>query len=545
MVEFIVRFIQYLNKNEYNISVDRIMRFFEMLSIEDISMIKEDDILSLMKIVFCSSRLEVENISIYWKHYCNNTTSEFELERLKEIHKDLASSFISSKEKTEDKIQKINEAIHEVLKKISEENIEEKNGFTKKELKFIEENLEKINNIEFKNIQSKQFVNDCIIKHDASKILLYSEKFISNTIKEMIEKSENALKQNQIENFQFLCECYNLMKKIQNLMKKQNKALEKRMKESTKDLMQRKKDIEEDLKKKEQEHQKIQKEISDKIAELNKPLNIIQKEQAMHHREEFIGGRNTVQLIKDNTIKECITKDFKSLNQVEINLLYSYLKNNIIHFKTKMNRNINGTNHQKLDIKTTIQYACKTGGLPLNLFYEEKQRNKTQLVLVLDISGSCSIASRMMLSFMYLLQDVFGGGCSTYVFVNSLFNVSDIMKSNNIDDSINTVLNTIPTRGVYSNYYIPLKSLWEDEKKSITTDSIVIFMGDARNNKNDKGIEYVKNIARRSKSFYWLNTEIYNKWGKADSLAFDYMKFGRMFETLNVADLLYFINTMK
>ena len=450
MVEFIVRFVQYLNKNEYNISVDRITRFFEMLSIEDISMIEEDDILSLMKIVFCSSRLQVENIAVYWKNYCNNTTADFELEKLKEMHKNLSTSFFTSKEEARTQIEKINDAIQEILKQISKEEMESKNGFTKKELKFIEENVQKMKEVKFSTSKGNEFINDCVIEHDESKILLYQEETISDTIKEQVRMSENALKKNNIEEFQFLCEFYNLTKKIQSMMTKQKKALEKRMKESTKDLMQKKAEIEVDLKKKEQEHQKIQNEINEKIAELNKPL-VIQKEQAMHHREEFIGGKNAIQLIKDDAIKECMMKNFKALNQVEMNLLYAYLKNNIIYFKTKMNRNINGSNRQKLDIKTTIQYACKTGGLPLNLFYEEKQRNKTQLVLVLDISGSCSAASKMMLSFMYLLQDVFGGGCTTYVFVNSLFNISDIMKSNNIEDSINTVLHTIPTRGVYSN----------------------------------------------------------------------------------------------
>ena len=116
------------------------------------------------------------------------------------------------------------------------------------------------------------------------------------------------------------------------------------------------------------------------------------------------------------------------------------------------------------------------------------------------------------------------------------------MKASDINESIKDVLDTIPRKGVYSNYFKPLRSLWVNNKQEITSDSIVIFMGDARNNANDPGLEYVKNIARRAKKAYWLNTEPFDKWGYKDSLAFEYAKFFKMYEVLNASDLIGFIN---
>lgn len=169
-----------------------------------------------------------------------------------------------------------------------------------------------------------------------------------------------------------------------------------------------------------------------------------------------------------------------------------------------MTRNINTKEKRKIDIKETIQNACKTGGLPINICYEKPKINKTKLVLVLDVSGSCKEASEMMLTFMYSLQSVFPGGCKTFAFVDSLYNISEIMKASDINESIKDVLDTIPRKGVYSNYFKPLRSLWVNNKQEITSDSIVIFMGDARNNANDPGLEYVKNIARRAKRLIGL-----------------------------------------
>ena len=150
----------------------------------------------------------------------------------------------------------------------------------------------------------------------------------------------------------------------------------------------------------------------------------------------------------------------------------------------------------------------------------------------------------MMLSFMYLLKDAFPGGCYTFVFVNRLYNVSEIMEARNIDDAVDGVLEAIPTHGVYSDYYRPLNTLWSDYHSVIKKDSLVIFMGDARNNKNKSGEEYMKNIRSRAQEVFWLNTEKTSGWGQGDSIAPIYMNYSRMAEITSPAELVRFIEKM-
>ena len=60
-----------------------------------------------------------------------------------------------------------------------------------------------------------------------------------------------------------------------------------------------------------------------------------------------------------------------------------------------MTRNINTKEKRKIDIKETIQNACKTGGLPINICYEKPKINKTKLVLVLDVSAFLPIKTSL------------------------------------------------------------------------------------------------------------------------------------------------------
>lgn len=193
------------------------------------------------------------------------------------------------------------------------------------------------------------------------------------------------------------------------------------------------------------------------------------------NREEFIGRHAT----QSQYSEEIFTKNFEKLNQEEKFEILRYMKRNLLKFKTKMSRNIHSNEKLDLNMQATIQDACRTGGLPMNLIFNKPVKNKTNLVLVLDVSGSCSSASKMMLTFMYLLKDVFPRGCDAFAFVNSLYDISEIMRSNDIETSVNKVLNVIPRKGVYSNYYKPMETLWNTYRKKITKDSIVIFMGDA------------------------------------------------------------------
>jgi hypothetical protein len=86
-----------------------------------------------------------------------------------------------------------------------------------------------------------------------------------------------------------------------------------------------------------------------------------------------------------------------------------------------------------------------------------------------------------------------------------------------------------------------MEQLWNDHRKELTSDTIVIFMGDARNNKNDPMYDTVKNICHKVKRAFWLNTETVDEWDTADSLASGYGRYAKMFEVANMRELIGFI----
>lgn len=537
--EYIVGLVQYLNHNGYSVTSESISRFFKMMADNDIDFSNEEDVTTLMKIVFCNSRVQHENFNSYFNDYVHNKANLSmikDIESQKEINQ---KEFTNTQKTAKEELQNILHNINSTEEAIKDDS-DEVDILSSDDKDFLYENYSVIKKIKFKDKRFKLFMAG-IDEEDWAKVSSFSSDFYFGFAKGISVINNEAIKSNNIEKYNVYQPLYSIVKKLQKFSEGQSKDVNKKIKAETKALEIERKRLEEKIKKEEIQHLKNQATLDSKIQSLKKDSKNIIKNSSVMNRDVFIGGRNCVVALD---APECIVKNFEELSKMEYATIYRYIKKNLLKFKTKMSRNIHTKNKNIVNIKDTIQSACKTGGMPLHICYEKPKNNKTKLLLVLDISGSCSNASKMMLTFMYLLKNVFPGGCKTYAFVDSLYDISDIMNTNNIHESVNSVMNSIPRHGVYSNYYEPIKDLWENHKLDITSDTIVIFMGDARNNNNSTGVSYVKNIARKAKKAYWLNTENFDRWGDGDSIAYKYAKYFKMYETINTNQLLNFIENI-
>lgn len=98
----------------------------------------------------------------------------------------------------------------------------------------------------------------------------------------------------------------------------------------------------------------------------------------------------------------------------------------------------------------------------------------------------------------------------------------------------------------YSNYYKALTDFNEEYFKNVDKNTIIIFFGDARNNKNDTGIEYIKSLKEKCKSIIWLNPEEKRKLNATDSIIGKYEPYiDNLYEVLDVKDLIDFMENFS
>lgn len=275
--------------------------------------------------------------------------------------------------------------------------------------------------------------------------------------------------------------------------------------------------------------------------EIEKASKEIEKLISIKNRVEFQEGHNSVKNYLD-----VLNKNISKLNTEDCVMLSNYIRANASKFKTRISKNMKKDKAKIFDYRATIKKSMKTDGVPLELIYKKPKANKVKIVCILDISGSCIKPAKTMLNFLYELSSVFKGGVRSFVFVRDIAEVSDLFFTNNILTAIEKATVAVPNKGTYSDYNFAFRKFDSEYFNCIDKNTIVLYLGDARNNKNKSGEQYVARIAQKAKSLIWLNTEQKEKWNTGDSIMSTYETYmDEVYEIGTVEDIINFLNTFK
>lgn len=491
LVRELSKLANYLNSNGFAVTSNQILDFMSFTGEEDINIFNNDEFSQALS-VYVSKNKEQQSILpslirnyVQKKHLITEKTEQLEkAKQAKENYK---------------RPDNIEESVREQM---SEK--------FKKELEQSKKAKSKLDDIEGISDKTKETP---------------TPENIESEMQSVSQKAKEALSKGDVAEFNKMNDAYKALEKVKKLDDKISKS-DKEREEAIKNA----------IAKEEEKEQKIDDKIKKVISELETIEKLESVSSKKDSKEKY--GKPT------KSYSEGEINNSLEINEYNILDIYKFIRENKEKFKTKFNRRVNTRERRKLAIKETIKSACRTGGKPLVLEFEKPKRSKANLVLVLDVSGSCSAASKALMALAHSFKEIFPGGTKVYAFVNSLYDVSKAMETINVEESIEKVFDAIPTSGVYSNYYNPLRSLWTSEQTHINKDSIVMFIGDARNNKNPSGEEYLKQIAKKSKKTVFLNTEDSWTWDTGDSIAGIYERIVPMYEVTNLAELEFFIENI-
>ncbi len=82
----------------------------------------------------------------------------------------------------------------------------------------------------------------------------------------------------------------------------------------------------------------------------------------------------------------------------------------------------------RINLRRSLRLSLKTGGEIVELSYRERKPKRTKLVVICDVSGSMDIYSRLLLQFIYGLQNSFAR-VESFVFATSLSRITGYLKN--------------------------------------------------------------------------------------------------------------------
>jgi uncharacterized protein with von Willebrand factor type A (vWA) domain len=182
--------------------------------------------------------------------------------------------------------------------------------------------------------------------------------------------------------------------------------------------------------------------------------------------------------------------------------------------------------HGKLDLHQTLRRNMARGGIPFEVVYKQRRKDRPKLVILCDVSSSVANVSRFMLQFMYSLQEAFTK-MRSYVFVSELGDVTPVFKEKDINNAIEKALDGGDVINVYtrSNFGYAFHEFWKNHLSAIDNRTTVLILGDARNNYNDPKAWCLRDIHNKAKNVVWLNPESPSAWGFGDSVMDRYLPY--------------------
>lgn len=483
MIAFIVKLADYLNKKGYNVTQDMIFDFLRCMSLMPENGDFWENIENIMRPLFCKSPEQNQRFSLDFELYRKGVTEEDIEEFASKVPK--ARKF---------------EALHQQQVHLRNELAECRNvllqTLDREQQQYFETypNVNRIMDLYEKNKKGIRKVCSNIDVPEIREAVLEFPRFFNKDVMESIPAAVKKIlpfammTSSAEEVMEYLTTVATFYKNALSALNESYHALS---------------NLQDELQKTNRKMEDINKSYREYMGD------IAVKWESLNHRQEFL-GKGYVWGFDEGDVME---KKFEDLTVQEMEKVKEYLKSNLKKFRTRIEKRIHTVSKKRLDMPETIKRACETNGVPIRLCYEQP-RNKTKLLLFLDISGSCRKASELMFFFMQCLCDLFPGGVQCFMFVNRLYDVTDFFKE---EKSMEQVLKVIPTKGVYSDYGTPLREFCAEYWNKLTKDSIIFFIGDARGNKHDPEEICFKEIARKSKKCYWLNTENQKLWGKKDS----------------------------
>ena len=161
---------------------------------------------------------------------------------------------------------------------------------------------------------------------------------------------------------------------------------------------------------------------------------------------------------------------------------------------------------ERIDMRRTMKGSLRLGGHFIDLERKERQAREPPLVILCDISGSCSNYSRMFLHFLHALTND-RDRVTVFLFGTRLTNITREIKRRDIDEAMNKVSAAVKDWSGGTRIGTSLKEFnYKWARRVLTQNAHVLIMTDGLD-REDSGLlaHEMARLKRQARHIVWLN----------------------------------------
>ncbi len=184
-------------------------------------------------------------------------------------------------------------------------------------------------------------------------------------------------------------------------------------------------------------------------------------------------------------------------------------------FRVRLSRRLRHAHAGRIDFRRTIRAAIQRGGALCDLRFRARRPRHIDLLILADVSGSVRYAATLMIELVAGARECFRR-VRSFVFVDRLAEA---------DFEAGYLLMT-PALDLYarSDFGRVLGELWERRAELLGRATLLVIMGDGRNNRRPARADLLRDIARLCRAAVWLIPEPRERWGTGDSAIHQYAR---------------------
>jgi len=215
--------------------------------------------------------------------------------------------------------------------------------------------------------------------------------------------------------------------------------------------------------------------------------------------------------------KSLLHRSLASLTPDEVERMRAVVRRLAERLKTRLSRRRKVRRRGQLNVRRTLRKNLATGGEPFKLVFRARRPERPEIVVLCDVSDSVRNVSRLMLQFVYTLQELYAR-VRSFVFVSDIGEVTHLFKKMEVSAAVDlATAGKVINLAANSNYGHALKMFYTTYIGSITRRTTVIVIGDGRTNYNPPNAWVLGEIKRKCRRLIWLCPEEPHSWGFGDS----------------------------
>jgi len=200
-------------------------------------------------------------------------------------------------------------------------------------------------------------------------------------------------------------------------------------------------------------------------------------------------------------------KDFSALTADELDAITALVGQIARRVATRLSRRMRAVRRSHLlDMRRTVRHSLRRGGEIMELLRRRRRLQKTQVVLLCDVSGSMDLYSRFLVQFVFALQHAVSR-VETFVFSTSLTRVTDALSDVELRRALDRVARTVPNWSGGTKIGVSLRQFLEAHGRRLLGDrTVVIIISDGWDTGDVDVLEgAMRELNRRSARVIWLN----------------------------------------